>query len=442
MRVLDDEQLVGPLQQLVDRRAHRALDELDEPLRVDALARADEERALAALVVGRDRDELEDPLDVAGLEARLEQPLRRAAADEPLRAGAGVDPDRLDADDAAHAVARRGGDPDQRHHLLRRELRHRRRALVRVARADPHLGEQRVLPLDDPRRDVLREILDRGTRRPRRRPRSPPRRAPGSATCGRPSATDRGRPCSRSSPRSASRARRGRSSPPSGRRHAGAREAERHLGRRGLEIVEQVRVVSVTPVLCLTAVSDDTYFARLVSLACHDVRTPLATVHGFAKTLERDGGARAAGRPLRRDDRRGVGADGRAARRALARGADRVAAATSRCSREADTLELAQAARGAARRGSRAGHAARARRSRPTRTPSTAASRRSCSRRSATAGSTRSRRRARRRDRRVTGHAGIGAGRARRGPARSRRGRRGAARSPRSAARSRSTARR
>ena len=32
---------------------------------------------------------------------------------------------------------------------------------------------------------------------------------------------------------------------------------------------------------------NDTSFARLVSLACHDVRTPLATVHGFAKTLER-----------------------------------------------------------------------------------------------------------------------------------------------------------
>ena len=33
--------------------------------------------------------------------------------------------------------------------------------------------------------------------------------------------------------------------------------------------------------------STDSSFARLVSLACHDVRTPLATVHGFAKTLER-----------------------------------------------------------------------------------------------------------------------------------------------------------
>ncbi len=33
----------------------------------------------------------------------------------------------------------------------------------------------------------------------------------------------------------------------------------------------------------------DTSFAKLVSLGCHDVRTPLATVHGFAKTLERVG---------------------------------------------------------------------------------------------------------------------------------------------------------
>ena len=36
--------------------------------------------------------------------------------------------------------------------------------------------------------------------------------------------------------------------------------------------------------------STDSSFARLVSLACHDVRTPLATVHGFAKTLERTAG--------------------------------------------------------------------------------------------------------------------------------------------------------
>jgi signal transduction histidine kinase len=32
---------------------------------------------------------------------------------------------------------------------------------------------------------------------------------------------------------------------------------------------------------------EDARFAQLVSLACHDLRTPLATVHGFARTLAR-----------------------------------------------------------------------------------------------------------------------------------------------------------
>jgi signal transduction histidine kinase len=37
-------------------------------------------------------------------------------------------------------------------------------------------------------------------------------------------------------------------------------------------------------------VTENDAFARLVSLACHDLRTPLATVHGFATTLVRAGG--------------------------------------------------------------------------------------------------------------------------------------------------------
>jgi signal transduction histidine kinase len=35
--------------------------------------------------------------------------------------------------------------------------------------------------------------------------------------------------------------------------------------------------------------TEDSDFARLVLLACHDLRTPLATVHGFAQTLVRTG---------------------------------------------------------------------------------------------------------------------------------------------------------
>jgi signal transduction histidine kinase len=34
-------------------------------------------------------------------------------------------------------------------------------------------------------------------------------------------------------------------------------------------------------------VATPTTFAQIVSLACHDLRTPLATVHGFARTIDR-----------------------------------------------------------------------------------------------------------------------------------------------------------
>ena len=72
-------------------------------LGVDLRLGADEQRALATLVVRGERDELEDAVDVAVGEPRLEQTLGRRATDEPLRARAGVDAPRFDADDAANA---------------------------------------------------------------------------------------------------------------------------------------------------------------------------------------------------------------------------------------------------------------------------------------------------------------------------------------------------
>src|SRR5215218_10753243 len=46
--------------------------------------------------------------------------------------------------------------------------------------------------------------------------------------------------------------------------------------------------VSVTRLVRYPPMSDDR-FPRVVSLACHDLRTPLATVYGFARTLSRGG---------------------------------------------------------------------------------------------------------------------------------------------------------
>ena len=158
--MLDDEQLVRPLQEVVDRRAHRALGDVDEDFRVEVLLRPDEERLPAALVVRRDRDELEDPLDVVSLEACLEEALGRSVAHEALRARAGVDPRRLDTDRASGTRLGRRGDPAQRDHLLRREPRDRRASVDRPLGADPDLGAERALPLDDAARDVLGEHLD------------------------------------------------------------------------------------------------------------------------------------------------------------------------------------------------------------------------------------------------------------------------------------------
>jgi signal transduction histidine kinase len=90
-------------------------------------------------------------------------------------------------------------------------------------------------------------------------------------------------------------------------------------------------------------VTDDSDFARLVSLACHDLRTPLATVHGFATTLARGGGLEPpADRYVEMID---------AASGQLAELIDELSLASRIASgrydptmREADTLELAQAA--------------------------------------------------------------------------------------------------
>lgn len=88
--------------------------------------------------------------------------------------------------------------------------------------------------------------------------------------------------------------------------------------------------------------SDDNAFARLVSLACHDLRTPLATVHGFATTLARGGLEPPGDRYVEMIE---------AASAQLAELIDELSLASRIESgryeptlREADTLELAQAA--------------------------------------------------------------------------------------------------
>jgi signal transduction histidine kinase len=96
---------------------------------------------------------------------------------------------------------------------------------------------------------------------------------------------------------------------------------------------------------CAVSVGSDS-FARFVSLACHDLRTPLATVSGFAHTLRQDELGQPADRYVEMiQAASGQIADilddlGLAARIEAGRYAANLA--------EADTLELAEAAAGLA----------------------------------------------------------------------------------------------
>ena len=173
--------------------------------------------------------------------------------------------------------------------------------------------------------------------------------------------------------------------------------------------------------------TDDSEFARLVSLACHDLRTPLATVHGFATTLERGGGLEPpADRYVEMIN---------AASAQLAELIDELSLAARIESgrydptlREADTLELAQAA--AARLGEErvrvTGSGAALETDAEAVERGLAALFQSALRHGGLDEVERGG--GRRRDPALAGHAGLGPGRPRRGPARPRRGGRGAAR--------------
>ena len=187
--------------------------------------------------------------------------------------------------------------------------------------------------------------------------------------------------------------------------------------------------------------TEDSEFARLVSLACHDLRTPLATVHGFATTLVRGGGLEPPA------DRYVEMIDMASAQLAelieeLSLAARIESGRYDPTPREADTLELAQAA--AARLGEErvrvTGSGAALETDADAVERGLAALFQSALRHGGL-------------DevevevdgaeiRRLAGHGGLGSGRPRRGPARSRRGGCGAARQAPRRLRRRSTARR
>ena len=137
------------------------LDDLDQDVGVDlrAAGTADVEGAAGALVVGRDRDEAHDAVDLVLAEPVRAQVVRGLGLDEPLGARARVHALRGDADDAPAGGGVGRGDADQAVHLLGGDVGDGGALLDRIAGADGHLAAQRPLALDDGAGDPLGQRL-------------------------------------------------------------------------------------------------------------------------------------------------------------------------------------------------------------------------------------------------------------------------------------------
>ena len=139
------------------------LDDLEQGGRVDLvlaqLGAADVQRAEAALVMGRDRNHFEDPLDFRLVKSLALEPLTRGAGDQLLSAWARRDPLGRDADQPARADLGRGRETVEGVQLLRFDARDRRWLVLREPGFDAHLGAARALAGADELRDVLGQVL-------------------------------------------------------------------------------------------------------------------------------------------------------------------------------------------------------------------------------------------------------------------------------------------
>ena len=161
--LLDHRQLVGTLHQLVYLRAHRLLDDLQQPAGVDVelaiLGTADVEGSDAALVMGGDRDRLDHPLDLLGVEALLGEAIAGRSGDHLLGAGAGGHSLGLDAGQAPGTAVGRDGSTEEGVDLLRGVPGDRRGDGLRIACRDRDLRPHPCLALANALGDMRRQRL-------------------------------------------------------------------------------------------------------------------------------------------------------------------------------------------------------------------------------------------------------------------------------------------
>ena len=147
--VLDDEELVGPLQQLVDRRAHRPSTISTRSSASRSALGADIERSRPRwLWVARGTSSRMRSTSPSSKPASSSRSAARPRI-RPWAHGQALIPVASTPTTRRAPVGRRGSDADQRDHLLGRQAGDGSRPPHRPARDDPHLRAQCALRLDD-----------------------------------------------------------------------------------------------------------------------------------------------------------------------------------------------------------------------------------------------------------------------------------------------------
>jgi mannose-6-phosphate isomerase len=160
--LVDDEKLVGSLQEIVGFARHRVFDDFDEILGANGVRVIDPDQndAPPALIVGRDRKRIECARRLLLRKADVDQLVERVLAHHRLRARAGGHPFGFHPDDASRTALIGVRDPDQGVSLFAALAAYGRPTLQSELRAQAHVGSYRPLATYDLARYRLDQALD------------------------------------------------------------------------------------------------------------------------------------------------------------------------------------------------------------------------------------------------------------------------------------------
>jgi para-aminobenzoate synthetase / 4-amino-4-deoxychorismate lyase len=163
VRLVDDEELVGPFEQIVGFARHRVFDDLDEIFGthcIDMRVGAEQDRASATLIVRRARKCVERAVCVAFTESGFDELAKRVLANHRLRARTRRHTFGFDADDAPRPFFIGVRDADERIGFFAAFSAHRGPTLQSELRAQAYVGAHGTLRAHDFARDRFDQSFD------------------------------------------------------------------------------------------------------------------------------------------------------------------------------------------------------------------------------------------------------------------------------------------